>query len=182
MSYSKPVEHARLVCLFVLTAAPAKEKMEGGKASSPINSQFSTQQTLSAFHTCLASTAASISFLLSSTVESNLSLMMTSSYPTNNALLINFRLGSDAEVLLMSTDWACKSASNVKKCVCIVHIFQLSFHFAYHRWWLGSFISYMNVLVYTRHCSSQAHQFTTMSKLHCNWKTSSFQFNGTKNR
>ena len=31
-------------------------------------------------------------------------------YPTNNALLINFRLRSDAEILLPSTDGACKSA------------------------------------------------------------------------
>ena len=24
-----------------------------------------------------------------------------------------------------------------KKCVCNVYVFQMSFHFAYHRWWLG---------------------------------------------
>ena len=26
---------------------------------------------------------------------------------------------------------------NVQKCGCNVYIFQLSFHFAHHRWWLG---------------------------------------------
>ncbi len=35
------------------------------------------------------------------------------SYPTNNTLLINFRLSSDAEILLISTDWADKRAKNV---------------------------------------------------------------------
>ena len=38
--------------------------------------------------------------------------------PTNNTLLINFRLSSDAEILLMSTDWAYKSVANVQKHVC----------------------------------------------------------------
>ncbi len=46
-------------------------------------------------------------------------------HPTNNALLISFRLSSDAEVLLVSSDRAWKSAP--KMC-----------HFAYHRWWLGT--------------------------------------------
>ncbi len=58
--------------------------------------------------------------------------------PTNNALLINFLLSSDAEILLLSTDWAYKSAQNVQRRVCNVYILLLSFHFAYHRWWLGS--------------------------------------------
>ncbi len=60
-------------------------------------------------------------------------------YPTDNAPLINFRLGSDAEILLISTDWAYKSAPNIrtKTCTCDVHRFQLTFHFARHRWWLG---------------------------------------------
>ena len=40
-------------------------------------------------------------------------------FPTNNALLINFRLSSDAEILLISTDRAYKSAPNMQKCVCI---------------------------------------------------------------
>ncbi len=57
--------------------------------------------------------------------------------PTNNALLIMFRLSSDAEILLKSTDWAYKSAPNVQKLVRYVYIFRLSFHFACHRWWLG---------------------------------------------
>ncbi len=36
-------------------------------------------------------------------------------FPTNNALLINFRLISDAETLLLGTDRACKSAQSVRK-------------------------------------------------------------------
>ncbi len=44
-------------------------------------------------------------------------------YPTNNALLINFGLSSDAEILLVSTDWAYKSAPNVQEtCVQCVRI------------------------------------------------------------
>ncbi len=35
--------------------------------------------------------------------------------PTNNAFLINLRLISDAEILLISTDRAHKSAPNVQK-------------------------------------------------------------------
>ncbi len=45
-------------------------------------------------------------------------------HPTNNVLLISFRLSSDAEILLMSTDWAYKLARK--------HVFWLSFHVAYH--------------------------------------------------
>ena len=40
-------------------------------------------------------------------------------------------------VLLLSTDWARKSAPNVQKHACNVYTFQLSFHFAYHHRWLG---------------------------------------------
>ncbi len=40
--------------------------------------------------------------------------------PTNNRPLINFLLSSDAEILLTSTDWACKSAPNVQKRACNV--------------------------------------------------------------
>ena len=61
------------------------------------------------------------------------------SYPTNNALLITFRLSSDSEILLLSTDWAYKLAQNVQRRVCNVHVFRLSFHFACHRCWLGSY-------------------------------------------
>ena len=46
-------------------------------------------------------------------------------YPTNIATLINFRPSSDAEILLVSTDWA-----NVQKHVRNVYIFWLSFYFA----------------------------------------------------
>ncbi len=49
--------------------------------------------------------------------------------PTNNALLTNFRLSSDAEILSISTSRACKSAPNVRKRACNVYMFQPSFHF-----------------------------------------------------
>ena len=64
--------------------------------------------------------------------------LLTSTYPTNNALLINFLLRSDAEILLIRSDCAYKSAPNVQKLVCNVYIFRLSIHFAYRRWWLGT--------------------------------------------
>ena len=60
-------------------------------------------------------------------------------FPTNNALLICFLLSSDAEILSISTDGAHKPAPNVQKRVCIVYISRLSFHFAYHCWWLGRY-------------------------------------------
>ncbi len=64
-------------------------------------------------------------------------LLLDLYYPTNNALLISFRLSSDAEILLISEQWAYKSMRNVQNRVCNVYTFQPSFHFAYHRWWLG---------------------------------------------
>ncbi len=57
--------------------------------------------------------------------------------PANNVPSINFRQSSDAEILLLSTDWAYKSARNMQKRACNVYVFRLSFHFAYHRFWLG---------------------------------------------
>ncbi len=46
-----------------------------------------------------------------------------STYPTNNALLINFRPSSDTEILLLSIDWARKSAPKCAKtcvrCLCV---------------------------------------------------------------
>ncbi len=57
--------------------------------------------------------------------------------PTTNTILINLWLSSDAEILLLSTDWAYKSALNVQKLVCNVYAFWLSFHFAHHRRWSG---------------------------------------------
>ena len=65
-------------------------------------------------------------------------LTVHTTLPTNNALLTNLRLSSDADILLIITGWAYKSASNVQKRVCIVCMFQLSFHFACHPWWLGT--------------------------------------------
>ena len=41
--------------------------------------------------------------------------------PTNNGPLINFRLNSDAETLLLSTKWAYQLAPNVQKSVCNVY-------------------------------------------------------------
>ncbi len=43
--------------------------------------------------------------------------------PTNNALLIYFLLSSDAEILLISTDWAYKSVPNMQKRVCNVYTY-----------------------------------------------------------
>ncbi len=70
-------------------------------------------------------------------------LSFFSTFPTHNALLVNFRLSSDAEILLISTNWACKSAPNLQKSVCNMYIFQRSFHFAYHCCWLGWQGTYM---------------------------------------
>ncbi len=51
--------------------------------------------------------------------------------PTNNALLINFLLSSDAEIFVnrhqLSTQIGTKRAKKV--CVCNLYVFQLSFHF-----------------------------------------------------
>ncbi len=48
-------------------------------------------------------------------------------YPTNNALLINFRLSSVAEILLISIQISAKCAKTCMQCVHI-HIFQLCLH------------------------------------------------------
>ncbi len=62
-------------------------------------------------------------------------------FPTNNAPLVNFLLSSDAEILLISINRACKLVPNVQKRVCNVYTFQLSFRFACHSWWLGRHLS-----------------------------------------
>ena len=77
-------------------------------------------------------------FLLNFQMTNEVGDAIIRTYPTDNRLLINFRLSSSAEILLTSTDGACKSAPNGRKRVCNVYIFRLSFHFACHRWWLGS--------------------------------------------
>ncbi len=64
--------------------------------------------------------------------------------PTSNALLICFRLSSDAEILSMGIDRACKSAPNVQTRVRDVYVFWLSSHFACRRWWLGSCVIFTN--------------------------------------
>ncbi len=57
---------------------------------------------------------------------------------TNNALLINFRLSSDAEILLIKHRLSMQiGAKRAKKRACNVYIFQLSSLSAYHLWWLG---------------------------------------------
>ncbi len=61
-------------------------------------------------------------------------------YPTNNALLLNFLLSSDAEIFVSKHRLSIyKSAPSVQTRVRNVYVFQLSFLFAYHRWWLGSY-------------------------------------------
>ncbi len=60
------------------------------------------------------------------------------SFPTNNGLLINFRLTSDAEILFNEHRRSMRNRrQNVQKRVCNVYVFQRSFHFACHRCWLG---------------------------------------------
>ncbi len=60
-------------------------------------------------------------------------------FPTNNALLVNFFLSSDADVSLISTDWACKSAPNVQKRACNARACILTKPplCMCNRWWLG---------------------------------------------
>ena len=66
-------------------------------------------------------------------------LVGTMYYPTNNALLISFRVSSDAEIFVNKHRLSMQIiAPNVQKRACNVYIFRLSFHLAYHRWWLGS--------------------------------------------
>ncbi len=59
--------------------------------------------------------------------------------PTNNALLINFLLSSDAEIFVSKHRLSIQiGAKRAKKRVCNVYVFRLGFHFAHHCWWLGS--------------------------------------------
>ncbi len=59
-------------------------------------------------------------------------------YPTNNNNLINFRLSSDAEIFVNNHRLSITNrCQNVQKCVRYVYTFRLSFHSAYHPWWLG---------------------------------------------
>ncbi len=55
--------------------------------------------------------------------------------PTDNGPLINFLLSRNfvnEHRLSIQIAQKCK-----KKCLCVVYVFQLNFHFAYQRWWLG---------------------------------------------
>ncbi len=73
-------------------------------------------------------------------------------YPTNSELLINCRLSSNAEILIVSTDWAYKSGPNVQKRVCKVYhiptelpfcIPQLVVGYMLHKrvsYWRGTFL------------------------------------------
>ena len=62
----------------------------------------------------------------------------SSECPTNNALSINFRLSSDAEILLISTDWACKiGAKRAKNMYALCTYSNWASIFAYHLRWLG---------------------------------------------
>ncbi len=62
-------------------------------------------------------------------------------HPTNNAILINIRLISIAEISSMSmqigTERACKNVCAM--CMFCMCVFQLNFHSACHRCWLGIF-------------------------------------------
>ena len=65
-------------------------------------------------------------------------------YPTNNAILIKFRPSSTAEIFVNKHRLSVQIGAKIgaKKRVCNLYVltttFQLSFHFARHRWWLGS--------------------------------------------
>ncbi len=68
----------------------------------------------------------------------------SSSPPTSsNALLTNFRLSSDAEVLLgKRRPSIANRRQNVRKRARIVYTFRPSFHSACHRWRVGSWFSF----------------------------------------
>ena len=71
-------------------------------------------------------------------VEGTTTLPLYSTYPTDNSPLINFLRSSDAEIFLLSADWARKSAPDVQKRARNVYVFRPSFHSALHRCWSGS--------------------------------------------
>ncbi len=56
-----------------------------------------------------------------------------SAFPTNNALLTNFRPSSDAEIFVKNHRLSIKIGGQTCK-----NVYALSFHFACHHWWLGS--------------------------------------------
>ncbi len=59
--------------------------------------------------------------------------------PTSNALLINFLLSSDSEILLTSTDWPFESAPKRADNVCATCTrSDWASIFACHPWWLGT--------------------------------------------
>ena len=65
-----------------------------------------------------------------------------SEYPTNNALFMNFRLSSDAEMLLIFSKSVLTEHTNrrqlCKNVYAMCTTFRRSFHYVYHRWWLGT--------------------------------------------
>ncbi len=65
--------------------------------------------------------------------------VLRTSYPTNNTPLINFRQSSDAEIFVTKHRLSMQVGAKMRKKnrVRNVYTFQLSFIFAYHRWWLG---------------------------------------------
>ena len=77
-------------------------------------------------------------FFLSDHSSLSLSRSFHTQPTTLGVVLISFWLSSDAEVLLINTDWAFVSGPNVQKHVCNVYIFRMSFHFVCRRWWLGT--------------------------------------------
>ncbi len=63
------------------------------------------------------------------------------SFPTNNAILVNFRLSSDADFFVVDKHrptWLTSGRRTCKIRVSNVWVSQLSFHFAYRRCWLGT--------------------------------------------
>ena len=68
-------------------------------------------------------------------------------YPTNNKLLIKFRLSSDAEIFVNKCQ-LCKQvgAEPAKTCMqCVRYKFRLSLHFAHQCWWLGKHSGIFNI-------------------------------------
>ncbi len=81
----------------------------------------------------------------STTIKTFFSLIIED--PTNYARLINFRLISNAEILLGK-----KAMPNVQKRVCNRYIFRLSFHFAHHCWWLGRQCGVLHLFLLDTQC------------------------------
>ncbi len=77
--------------------------------------------------------------LLASKLAWRLGQQQQKQRPTDNALLINFGLSSEAEIFVNKHRLSIQNrGQNVLRRVCNAYVFRLSFHFACHRCWLGS--------------------------------------------